>query len=176
MLEEIAYSRGWPKGEHQDILLGPTGEVIWTRSWQSNTIVNGLREVLAGLIKGDPAVKPLNYWAVGTGDPAWDNGARPEGPELVERTQLYNEVARKELGSDQITFVGGTLSNQLQIRADFVAADISGSDENRKIREFGLFANGGTDSNSGMMINHRVHPRIDLQEGFPLQRILLLTF
>lgn len=176
MLTEEISKRNWPRGEHQDILLGPTGEVIWVRSWQSNVIVNGLREVLAGLIKGDPVVSPLNYWAVGTGDPTWDSVSSPEDDERRDWTQLYNEVARKELPASQINFEGGTLSNRLQISVEFAATDIAGADENRRLREFGLFARGEADTNSGIMINHRIHPRIDLQEGFPLQRILRLTF
>ena len=48
--------------------------------------------------------------------------------------------------------------------------------EDHQLREFGLFAGGDTNPDSGILINHRVHPRIDLDDGFPIERILRLTF
>jgi hypothetical protein len=140
--------------------------------------VNGLRNVLAALVKGEG--QPLKFWAVGTGREAWDN--QPPGDSLnaerLQLTQLYRETKRKLILADKITFVGSTPSspsNQLQIRIDFVAADIPTIGD-RQLREFGLISGGSDDPNTGFLINHRIHPRIDLQEGFTLQRTLRLTF
>jgi hypothetical protein len=177
MAEETVFKNCFPKGEHRDILLGPSGEVIWERPWQSNLIVDGLRSLLAGLLKGDAAVSRLNFWAVGTGDEIWDNGTLPKEKERRECTVLFTEVGRKRLDESQITFVGGTITNQLEITTDFVVDDlVAGPEENRHLREFGLFASGETDPNTGLLINHRIHPRIDMQSGFTLQRVLRLTF
>jgi hypothetical protein len=176
MAEETVLQNGFPKGEHRDILLDPSGEVIWERPWQSNLIVDGLRSLLAGLLKGDAAVSRLNFWAVGVGADAWDDGALPTEEERRERTILFTEVGRKPLDDSQITFVGGTITNQLEITTDFVVEDLMAGPENRQLREFGLFANGNPTPGNGLLINHRIHPRIDMQEGFTLQRVLRLTF
>lgn len=178
MIEESLFSYCYPQGEFQDILLNANGDVIWKTPWQSNLIVDGLRTVLAALIKGEG--NPLKYWAVGTGQETWDN--QPPGGSLDaerrQRTQLYCETKRKEIPREQITFIGGTSSsqsNQLQIRVDFLAEDIPAISD-RRLREFGLISGGTADPNTGVLINHRIHPRLDLQEGFTLQRTLRLTF
>ncbi|PSR18694.1 hypothetical protein C8255_06115 [filamentous cyanobacterium CCP3] len=176
MAEETILQNGFPKGEHRDILLGPNGEVIWERPWQSNLIVDGLRSLLAGLLKGDAAVSRLNFWAVGTGEREWDEGDLPNDDDRRMRIELFNEVGRKRLDDGQITFVGGTITNQLEITTDFVVDDLAAGLENRQLREFGLFANENTTLGNGLLINHRIHPLIVMQEGFTLQRVLRLTF
>jgi hypothetical protein len=178
MIEEPLFKYYSPRGEFQDTLIDSDGNIVWQMPWQSNLIVNGLRNVLAALIKGEG--QPLTFWAVGAGQEAWDN--QPPGDSLdaerLQMTQLYRETKRKPIPADQMTFVGSTpssLSNQLQIRVDFVAADIPTIGD-RQLREFGLISGGTDDPSKGVLINHRIHPRIDLQEGFTLQRTLRLTF
>lgn len=178
MIEEPLFEHDFPKGEFQDSLIDSDGNLIWQTPWRHNLIVNGLRTVLATLVKGEG--QPLAFWAVGTGQETWD--AQPPGDTLnaerLQLTQLYRETKRKLIPPDQVTFVGGTPSgpsNQLQIRVDFIAGDISEIGD-RQLREFGLISGSTTDPNPGVLINHVIHPRIDLQEGFTLQRTLRLTF
>jgi hypothetical protein len=168
----------FPRGECLDILLGPRGERRWERPWQRNVIAEGLRRLLAALVKGDPQGTPLAFWAVGTGEESWDGGTLPSEEERRVRTQLFNETGRKAIPPGQISFLGGDFTNRLEISIEFIAADIppGPGNQNWRLREFGLFAGGTDATNSGLLINHRMHPRIDMQDGFTLQRILRLTF
>lgn len=175
MIQETVWE---PQGEHRDRLLDGRGAKIWDRGWQSNLIVDGLRRLLAALIKGDPQGKRLAFWAVGTGQASWDDGDRPGEAARQGLLILFHETARKPIPPVQITFLDGAFTNRLEIRMDFTTDDIvpGPGNENWCLRELGLFAGGTADPNSGILINHRIHPRIDMQEGFTLQRTLRLTF
>jgi hypothetical protein len=178
MSTERVFADGYPRGACQDVLLGPEGEVIWRDPWRRNLIVDGLRRLLAALTMGDPQGVPLAFWAVGTGEEIWDDGTLPSEAARRTRTELYNETARKAIPPDQITFLDGTFTNRLEISMEFVATDIPAGpgNQNWRLRELGLFAGGDASANSGVLINHRIHPRIDMQPGFTLQRTLRLTF
>jgi hypothetical protein len=176
MIEERIPEETWPVGEYHDVLLDADGNQVWTRDWQRNLIVDGLRRLLAAMVKGDAQGTPLGFWAVGTGDVSWDGGTVPSEASRRTRTQLYTETARKVLSAGQITFLGGAFTNRLEITAAFTSADIPGGPATWSLREFGLFGGGTTTANSGVLINHRIHPRIDMQAGFTLQRTLRLTF
>jgi len=170
MREEISLRELFPRGECLDILIGPQGYRLWESPWRHNLIAEELRRVLAALLRGDPQGAPLAFWAVGTGEEAWDDGTLPSEEAHRTRTQLFNETGCKAIPSGQMTFLGGDFTNRLEISLEFTTADIPpGPDsQNWRLREFGLFA-GGTDSvNSGILINHRIHPRIDMQAGFTL--------
>ena len=175
MTEEMIWKAGFPVGEYQDWLLDPDGEVIWTTPWQRNLIVAGLPKLLAALLKGDAQGKPLSYWAVGNGEESWDSGALPDDSARERWEFLKAEVARKDI-SGQIKFLGGNFTNQLEISITFTANDVGPDKQKWRLREFGLFAGGSAALNTGTMINHRIHPRIDLEPGFTLQRKLRLTF
>jgi hypothetical protein len=174
MNEERVFKSYYPKGLFQDSLLGPTGDLIWQRPWQSNVIVVGLRTVLAQRAKGEG--EPINFWAVGSGEVIWDeiNEEPPSPTARVNRTALFNETFRKPIPLTQIEFVGTGPSNQIQIQMEFTTDELP--PDNVQLREFGLFSSEDNSPNSGFMINHRIHPRIDMQEGFTLQRTLRLTF
>jgi hypothetical protein len=163
-------------GLHRDRLLGPGGEPVAEWPWEHNLIVDSLRSLLAALVKGDPQGAPVRFWAVGSGDPAWDAGALPSEAARRTRTTLFAETARKAVPPGQITFVGGPLTNQLEITMQFTTADIPGGPATWSLREFGLFAAGSAAAGSGLLLNHRIHPRIDMQAGFTLERTLRLTF
>jgi hypothetical protein len=165
-----------PFGEYRDVLLDTAGREVWRRDWQRNLIVDGLRKLLAALVKGDPQGAKLGYWAVGTGDASWDGGTVPPESARRSRSQLYTETARLALTAGQIIFVGGTFTNRLDVTAQLTTADIPGGPATWSLREFGVFAGGTAAANSGVLINHRIHPRIDMQAGFTLQRTLRLTF
>jgi hypothetical protein len=172
--EDIAGAQ-WPAGVFRDVLIDEAGRQVWARGWQPNLIVDGLRKVLAALMKGDAQGSPADFWAVGTGDPSWDSGNIPPDSSRLTLTQLYTETARKPLAG-QITFVGGTFTNRLEVTAEFTTTDIPGGPATWSLREFGLISGGSATANSGVLINHRIHPRIDMQPGFTLQRTLRLTF
>jgi hypothetical protein len=178
MLEETIFQHHWPQGEFCDRWVNAEGQILWQRPWQHNLIVTGLRRLLAALIKGDPQGEHLMFWAVGTGENTWDNGTLPAEASRHSLEQLYTETARKAIPADQITFLGGAFTNQLEIRLDFTTSDIppGPGNQNWRLREFGLFAGGTAAPNTGILINHRIHPRIDMQDGFTLQRTLRLTF
>jgi hypothetical protein len=163
-------------GVHRDRLLGPAGELVVEWPWEHNLIVDSLRRLLAALVKGDPQGAPVRFWAVGTGDPAWDAGIVPSEAARRTRATLFAETARKPVPPGQITFVGGTLTNQLEITMQLTTADIPGGPASWSLREFGLFAAGSAAPGSGLLLNHRIHPRIDMQAGFTLERTLRLTF
>lgn len=175
MSEERVFQSSYPKGLFQDILLGPTGTVIWKRPWQSNVIVVGLRTVLAQRVKGEEG-EPINFWAIGSGEVIWDetNEEPPAPEERVNRITLFNETFRKPIPPTQIEFVGEDPSPQIEIQMEFTTAELPA--DNLQLREFGLFSSETDSRDSGFMINHRIHPRIDMQEGFTLQRTLRLTF
>ena len=183
MTEELIFHQHYPKGEHQDILIGPQGNIIWERPWQSNLIVNGLRCLLAALVMGDSKVSPLSHWAVGSGEETWDQnqGSQPLEEDRRNRTELFEETARIAISPDRgISFLSdektptSDRTERLEIVINLTAEQIKG--ENKLLREFGLFAGGTSDLNSGILINHRIHPRIDMKHGFTLQRTLRLTF
>lgn len=165
-----------PAGRYRDRLLARDGKVVWDRPWESNLIVDQLRKLLAALVKGDPQGAPVSYWAVGSGDPAWDAGNVPSEASRRTRLQLFTETSRKPIPPGQITFVGGTFTNQLDITVQFTTADIPGGPATWSLREFGVFAGGTATAGSGLLLNHRIHPRIDMQPGFTLERTLRLTF
>jgi hypothetical protein len=178
MFEETIFPNHYPQGEYQDILLGPQGEMIWARPWQHNLIVNGMSKVLAALLKGDS--RGALFWAVGAGKVAWDSEGQPTNKDtLRELTRLYHETARRPILPGQIVFFSGEtfspdVTNQLEIKMNLTVEHIR--EDNHHLREFGLFANASAIPNSGTLLNHRIHARIDMDRGFTLQRTLHLTF
>jgi hypothetical protein len=159
-------------GEHRDVLLDASGALVWERAWADNVIVDSARNLLAALIKGDAQGAPIARWAVGAGEATWDGSGPPPDAIRRTRTQLFQETGRKPLSPGQITFLGGTFTNRLEITSTFTTAEVPAG----PLREFGLFAGGSNAANSGVLVNHRVHPRIDMQAGLTLQRTLRLTF
>jgi hypothetical protein len=160
------------QGEHRDVLLDADGNVVWERAWAHNVLVDSARSLIAALVKGDAQGAPIARWAVGAGDAVWDTSGPPPDSIRRTRTQLFAETGRKAVAAGQIAFLGGTFTNRLEITSTFTTADVPAG----PLREFGLFAGGTNAANTGVLVNHRVHPRIDMQPGFTLQRTLRLTF
>jgi hypothetical protein len=155
MLEESVFKGRGPAGEFEDLLLDPRGRVVWERPWQHNLIVDSMRKMLAALVKGDAQGQPIAFWAVGTGDPAWDGGTVPSDATLRGRAALFTETARKPVPAGQVKFLGGSFTNQLEISLDWTSADIPGGPATWQLREFGLFAGGTAAANSGVLLNFR---------------------
>ena len=165
MIQETTFQPGYPRGEYQDILIGPQGEIIWERPWQHNTILAGMSKLLAALIKGDTINgKPLGYWAVGTGKHNKDA--------LANITDLKAPVLKKEIKPWNMTYIGGTSHNQLAKTIE-ITMDFSIDDFNTNaisLTEFGLF------SQSNFLINYHSHKAIEIKIGFTLRRKLHLIF
>ena len=53
-MQENIFNHHCPAGQFRDILFNVQGERVWEQPWQSNLILNGLRRLLAALVKGDP--------------------------------------------------------------------------------------------------------------------------
>ncbi len=173
MAEETVFQADYPRGEHRDVCIGTDGKVLWETPWQLNVITNALRPLIAALIKGD-SEPPLSFWAVGAGEETWDQGAAPNEDERRMREQLYNEITRKPI-TGNILFREGN-RNQLEINTTFTLSDFPTSSITYPLREFGLFAGGTPAVNSGILINHRTHARIDMAAGVDLVRTLRLIF
>jgi hypothetical protein len=62
MREEIGLRELFPRGECLDIPIGPQGDRLWESPWRHNLIAEGLRRMLAALVKGDPQGAPLAFW------------------------------------------------------------------------------------------------------------------
>ena len=160
-------------GEHRDVLRDADGRIVWVREWEHNVIVTSLRSLLAALVKGDSQGHAIGWWAVGSGALAWDSP--PGAPADAVRqgySRLVAEVGRKAVPAGAMAFLGGSFTNQLEIISSFTTADVPVG----PLREFGVYGGGTAAANSGVLINHRVHPRIDMQPGFTLERTLNLTF
>jgi hypothetical protein len=177
MIEETIFKLRLPAGEYRDVLRDRQGKIFWQREWQPNVVVNGLSNLLAALVMGDSRGQRLMYWAVGSGEDSWDEEPWPSDEDRRSRVALYNETGRQEILPAQMTFIdaGGNpqtaIGNRLQIAAEFAVPPFPAG----PLREFGLFS-GSDGTNPSILIDHAIHPRIDLQEGFTLQRTLRLTF
>ena len=181
MTEDIIFHHHFPKGEHRDILIGPEGDIIWERPWQSNLIVNGLRYLLAALVMGDSQGSRLTHWAVGAGKESWDGGSSISEDDRRKLTRLVTETARMAISPGRgISFLSdeetptSNITERLEITVNLTAEQLPA--DNKQLREFGLFAGGEDTPGSGILINHRIHPLIVMKRGFTLQRTLRLTF
>jgi hypothetical protein len=125
------------------------------------------------LLKNDPALAGILYWAVGAGDPGWDTSTATPSPGA---DRLHLESARIAVDSENIAYlnpdgsVSATPTSCIEIGAVF------GWPEDRQLREFGLFGGDASEAaNSGTLINYVIHPRIDLNGGANLTRRIRLS-
>lgn len=141
-----------------------------------NLIVIGFGLLVASLLKGDATFGfPLQYWAVGPGEGAfWDDlsvTAR-QAKSIFSLTQLYNETFRKPVtiiyvdnNSDPIA-PGPT--SRIEVQATF-GVDVIG-----ELREFGVFGGDSTTTaNSGLMIDHKSHTVINMNNTPGQQNVLI---
>jgi beta-lactam-binding protein with PASTA domain len=123
--------------------------------WGPNLVVRGGLDLVGALLCGEAGARGLGWLAVGAGAPDWDAAAPPAD---AGRTGLTAEVARVRLtpGTRQLSYDAG--AGRLVVRATIPAGTVTGP-----LRELGLF--GGAASalpGSGTLVNHRVHPVIDV--------------
>jgi hypothetical protein len=167
------------KGYYNDLLIDAQERTRHDRGWRANLIVEGCNLLLAALMKGQPGLDGILFLAVGEGDEQWD-GALPQ-PQ-PSGTRLTAEIRRRPIAAEEIIFLdnagqpSAAPTGRLQIsmiltRADFPAGGF------QPVREFGLFGGNATSAaDSGIMINHVIHPRIDITPGLTLRRTLRLDF
>ena len=141
-----------------------------------NVVVQNVSVIIAALMKAHPGYGGLLYWAVGSGLQTWSS----DDPPLPLDTDyaLANETYRKAISSSNIAFidlsnnVSATPTNRLQATVVFGTSEANG-----KLMEFGLFGGNATGvKNSGLMINHKIHPLITKTDIVELEYMIRLTF
>lgn len=167
------------KGYYLDTLANSSNEILWKSGWCSNHVVNNCSVLLAGLMKNQPGMQGILYFAIGQGMTEWD--AHLPDPDH-SNDQLTQEINRQLLKPQQIVYLNEfneptTIpSGLLEISAEFKGQDIV-KNGLQPLREFGLFGGNATDAaNSGFMIDHVIHPRIDLERDKKLIRKMRLVF
>jgi hypothetical protein len=167
------------KGYYHDLLVGADQRVRQDRGWRTNLIVDGCNRLLAALMKGQQGLGGILYLAVGQGLKQWD-AALPQ-PQPAD-TRLLTEILRRPIATEEIIFLdsagqpAGAPSGRLQISIQLTREDFPPNGF-QPVREFGLFGGNATaESDSGFMINHVIHPRIDITAGLTLRRTLRLDF
>jgi len=168
------------KGIYRDVLIEPGRGAVFDSGWNSNTIVDQCRMLLAGFIRQDSSAG-VQQLAVGQGDQNWDNDGIPTtDPETT--TTLVNAHA-PSIAHGDLDFIyldaadnptaGPT--NRLQISATLepdYPPPLSGM-TTYPLREFGLF---GQYDGSSYMINCIRHPVIHKGATATLIRVIRLYF
>lgn len=140
-----------------------------------NLIVKDILKLVACLMKNQSGYKGIGYWAIGSGNASWDT---TPGNATLDDTRLTNEIFRKAITADNISFVDDsgndtqTITNKLRVKCTFLASEAVGS-----WREFAIFGgNASASANSGLMINHKVHGRMDKDNATSIERQIVFTF
>lgn len=167
------------KGYYRDQLLDDGNKLVQDCGWRSNRIVYDCNRLLAALMKGHEGLAGVLYLAAGGGLPQWDGEVVQP---LPTTSQLTNELGRRTLQPADIIFLdnsnlpSATPTSRLEIHCQFTREDFAENGA-QSLREFGLFGGDASDSaGSGFMINHVIHPRIDLINNITLIRTLRLDF
>jgi hypothetical protein len=167
------------RGFYKDKLTNSNKQIIWESNWNSNLIVRNCNILLASLMKRHEGMHGILYWAVGEGAGDW--ASQPVRPNLTDSI-LAKELIRKPIPTSNIGYIDSegnpttTPSNQLEITSEFKGEDFS-SGGPKQLREFGLFGGNATEEiESGIMINHVIHPRIDITPELTLVRKVYFDF
>ncbi len=167
------------KGFYNDLLFYGHNRVRLDRGWRPNLIVEGCNRLLAALMKGQQGLGGILYLAVGEGLKEWDAALPHPQP---ASTRLSAEILRRPIATEEIIFLDGdgqpaaAPTGRLQISIELTRADFPANGF-QPVREFALFGGNATAAaDSGFMINHVIHPRIDITAGLTLCRTLRLDF
>lgn len=140
-----------------------------------NTIMSDISKLITCLMKKESGYLGISYWAVGSGISDWDSNL-PE-PD-VSTHQLVSEYYRKSIPSENIVFLDDnneiteSITNKIQITLDFLPDEANG-----ELREMALFGgDASSTTNSGIMLNHKIHPLISKTTGTQLTRIIICQF
>ena len=163
------------RGGRTDVLVQGVEE----RGPCSNLIVRDCNRLLAALMRGHPCVAGVLYLAIGEGKKSWD--AQPP-PLSASTRKLTRELLRRFIDPERMVYLDEELkptpipTGVLEVHAEFLGREVAVNGF-QPVREFGLFGGDATEeADSGFMIDHAVHPRIDLTPGMRLQRRVRLTF
>lgn len=91
------------RGTYRDVVRDPFGWTLADSGWRSNTIVLAAWPLMAGLLKNDPSLRGILFWAVGAGLSAWD-AMRPAADTAA--TQLAEELDRMPVAPETIAYIG----------------------------------------------------------------------
>lgn len=162
------------RGSYRDTVIHASGRREPTSPWRPNAIVESCWPLLAGLLKNEPGLDGILYWAVGEGEPEWDAAPVPAGPS-AER--LRAEAARAPVTPEDVVYLdeAGEPTTEptarLEIRARFAWS------EDRVLREFGIFGGDASDeADTGRLINYVIHERREVRAGTTLERRLRFSF
>lgn len=167
------------KGIFRDVLKGPDGRTIHDSGWNSNTIVNNGRVLLAGFMRND-SPNGIQFLAVGQGLENWDVDGVPaataSATDLVARhTPPIPESQLSLVYLNEADAVVAGPTNRLQITATLEPGypEITAPAVSFPLREFGLF---GTFNGADFMINSVRHPVIHKDASATLIRVIRLYF
>ena len=139
-----------------------------------NLVVNSFLNLVMCLLKNQTGHQGIQYWAVGSGNTAWDTA---EVQPTAGETRLTVEIGRVEILPNEITFLNSsfnevsTPTNIIQIKHTFGTGDCNGA-----WREFGIFGgNATTQANSGIMINKKHHKLINKTSEMTVERVMRFT-
>lgn len=162
-------------GQITDRIFNTKGELVDTIVGH-NMIVNSFTYLVMAFAKQVPGYSGIQYWAIGSGEPTWDQLATVPSPNADE-VKLTNEINRIRIDESDMTFLNadGSVSskptNIIQIKKTFGANDCNG-----KWREFAIFGGNATQAaDSGIMINKRHHGRIDKTNEMIIERTMKFT-
>lgn len=164
----------------KDVIRNLKGEIIEIIE-SSNIIVKDCSKLIAGLV-GGKLTSGASYWAVGSGNSAWDVAWGTNDPVPVDSAvKLIAEIGRKAIvPSTDVIYVdvngnpagAGVITNRIKITVTFGANDANGD-----WREFGLFGGNATSSvNTGIMIDHKYHKIIFKTPSITVTRSIILEF
>jgi hypothetical protein len=160
-------------GEVTDRITYPDGTVEVQEG--HNIVVNDISKLLACFIKFESGyVGGDLYWAVGDGQVAWDD--TPYTP-VDTATKLQSEVFRKAITARNFIDANGNVVSGVTNRLELSIVLESGEANGYSLREFGIFGGNATGTkDSGLMVNHKTHSRIDKVEGMKIERSVRFTF
>lgn len=168
------------KGIYRDILRNAANQVVSDSGWQSNTILNGCRMLLAGFMRNDN-VSGIQYLSVGQGDEAWDTDGAPS-PNPQTTTGLVSPAAPNVPFSElDVVFLNqqDQVVNNPTPRLQVTATLNPGFPlpippaTSYPLREFGLFGRLG---NTDFMLNNIRHPVLLKDTTSTLIRVIRLYF
>ena len=162
-------------GRYRDVVTDARGKRLAATPWRANLLVDGAFTLLAVLLKREPEAQGILYWAVGAGQASWDR-SRP--PTVSRTSRLTAEIRRLEVPREAIGYVDARGAEAREPTPHLeVNLVFEWLEEAVTLREFGIFGgDAGPRANSGTMINHVIHRRIDLQPRQRLTRELRLAF
>ena len=171
--EEKKLTGGSVIGEFTDTItyIDGTKEVIEGK----NLIVNDIGKLIACLFMRKEGYQGLTYWAIGSGQDAWDNS---EQTATVNDTRLETEIYRKAIPKENIKFIDehGEESEEVTNRIS-ITLTFSTEEGNGKWREFSIFGGDATSSlNTGLMINHKIHKILTKDDTMTIERQIRFTF